>query len=161
MANHVHLLLTPLDEDSLSVFIKGTSQRYAQYRNKRFRTTGKLFEQRYRSKPVESESHLAVATAYIDLNPVRAHILDDGSQYPWSTYRVHAGSRSLVPNVEALWTPTEWYDRLGSDPNSRADAYRDWLVECLARDEWKEPLQDPESPKGGAPTRPNRSRAAG
>ncbi len=161
MANHVHLLLTPSEESALSAFIKGTAQRYAQYRNKRFSTTGKLFEQRYRSKPIKSEQHLAVATAYIDLNPVRAHIVDDGMRYPWSTLRIHAGSSSLVPNLEALWTPTDWYERLGHDPNHRAAAYRDWLAECEARDEWKEPLQDPESPQGGPPTRPNRSRAAG
>ena len=160
MQNHVHLLLTPLHRKGLAAFIKGTAQRYAQYRIKRFSTTGKLFEQRYRSKPVKSEQHLAVATAYIDLNPVRASIVEEGSSYRWSTLRIHAGMGCLVPNLVALWTPTLWYERLGRDPNRRASAYRDWLLECLARDEWETALRDPEPPTGGAPTRPNRSRAA-
>jgi len=161
MQNHVHLLLTPREEVSLAAFIKRVAQRYAQYRNKRFSTTGKLFEQRYRSNPVKSERYLAVATAYIDLNPVRAHIVDDGASYRWSTLRLHAGMKCLVPNLEALWTPTSWYERLGRDPNERATAYRDWLSECRARDEWEAVQTDPAAPKGGAPTRPNRSRAAG
>lgn len=159
MANHVHLLLTPLKAWALSAFIKRIAQRYAQVRNKRFSTTGKLFEERFYSKPIESEPHLAIATAYIDLNPVRAGIVDEGAAYVWSTFRVHAGLRCSL-GLESLWSPTEWYERLGRDRRERAAAYRRWAAECRARDEWKTMRRDPDPPKGGAPTRPNRSRAA-
>ena len=159
MRNHVHLLLTPLDRMALSAFVKRISQRYAQVRNKRFSTTGKLFEERFYSKPIQSEPHLAIATAYIDLNPVRAGIVNEGAAYVWSTFHVHSGLRCSL-GLESLWSPTEWYERLGRDPNQRAAAYRAWAAECRARDEWQTMPRDPEPPKGGAPTRPNRSRAA-
>ncbi len=159
MQNHVHLLLTPFDGSALSAFIKRVAQRYAQVRNKRFSTTGKLFEERFYSKPIQSESHLAIATPYIDLNPVRAGIAAEGAAYVWSTFRLHSGLRCSL-GLESLWCPTEWYERLGRDPNQRAVAYRGWVEECRARDEWQTMRRDPHPPKGGAPTRPNRSRAA-
>jgi len=161
MPNHVHLLLTPLEESSLGGFVKRTAQRYAQVRNRRYQTTGKLFEQRYYSRPMKSEAHLAVATAYIDLNPVRARLVDDGTRYLWSTLRIHAGRHCSVPGLDELWSPSEWYLGLGRDRVGRATAYQNWIDDCLARDSWETVQNDPAPPKGGAPTRPNRSRAAG
>jgi putative transposase len=161
MPNHVHLLASPFDEGAFGRLVKRVAQRYAQVRNKRYGTTGKLFEQRYYSKPLKSERHLAIATAYIDLNPVRAHLVDDGNDYEWSTHRIHSGAPCFTAGLTKLWTPTDWYLRLGHEPAARTAAYRDWIFECRERDNWDEIRKDPVSPKGGAPTRPNRSRAAG
>jgi putative transposase len=160
MPNHIHLLMTPLEETSLAAFMKRIAQRYAQVRNKRYGTTGKLFEQRYYSKPMRSEAHLAIATAYIDLNPVRARLVDDGTRYHWSTLRLHAGLDCTVVDLRQLWSPSDWYLRLGTNTALRAAAYRKWIHECRDRDEWDSIRKDPPAPKGGAPTRPNRSRAA-
>jgi putative transposase len=159
MQNHVHLLLTPFRASAMAAFVKRVSQRYAQVRNKRYRTTGKLYEQRYYSKPIETESHLAVATAYIDLNPVRGFIVHDGAAYAWSTLRVHCGLHCSA-GLDSLWSPTDWYEGLGRDPNQRAAAYRRWIEECRERDEWDIMRRDPSPPEGGTPTRPNRSRAS-
>ena len=161
MPNHVHLLLTPLQERALAAFIKKVAQRYAQVRNKRYGGTGKLFEQRYYSRPTQSEKHLAIATAYIDLNPVRAHLVEDGNEYQWSTHRIHCGMACRTRSLDSLWSPSDWYRRLADDPDGQAIAYRDWIADCRARDEWDEVRRDPNSPRGGSPTRPNRSRAAG
>jgi putative transposase len=161
MPNHVHLLATPFKSDSFERFVKRVAQRYAQVRNRRYGTTGKLFEQRYYSKPMKSEAQLAIVTAYIDLNPVRAHLVEDGNDYAWSTHRIHSGLSCLTPGLEKLWSPTDWYLRLGPEPAEREAVYRDWISECRDRDNWDEIRKDPPSPKGGAPTRPNRSRAAG
>ena len=161
MPNHVHLLATPFQTMALGTFVKRVAQRYAQVRNKRFATTGKLFEQRYYSKPMNSERHLAIATAYIDLNPVRAHLVGDGNDYAWSTHRIHCGLACRSKMLDSLWSPSDWYRRLGADPGTQAAAYRDWIIDCRNRDEWDEVRKDPVCPQGGAPTRPNRSRAAG
>mgnify|MGYP001823875597 FL=1 len=160
MPNHVHVLATPCHKGALGTFVKRVAQRYAQVRNKRYGTTGKLFEQRYYSKPMKSEGQLAIATAYVDLNPVRAHLVDDGNDYDWSTHRIHSGVPGETSNLEGLWSPSDWYLRLGPGPETRAAAYRAWISECRLRDDWDEIRKDPSSPKGGAPTRPNRSRAA-
>ena len=75
MTNHVHLLVTPEEEAVLGRFIKGFAQRYAQVRNRQTKASGKLFEERFYSKPIASEQHLALATLYIDVNLSRAGML--------------------------------------------------------------------------------------
>ncbi len=160
MPNHAHLLVTPFRRDGLALFIKPIAQRYAQIRNKRYKATGKLFEQRYFSKPIRSEKHLAIVTAYIDLNPVRAHIVDDPAHYDWSTFRTHVGLTCRVPGLAHLWTPSDWYKRLAVDPPNRSIAYHEWVSCCRKRDAWKSVHEDPAAPSGPPPTRPDRTRAA-
>lgn len=159
MTNHVHLLATPENEMSLAKFVKGFAQRYAQSRNRRSRASGKLFEERFYSKPVASERHLALATVYIDLNPVRAGMMSTADGYRWSTFSIHAGSTSS--RFIDLWSPTSWYLGLARDAVTRAAAYRAWAAERLAIDEWKDVRPDPPAHRGPPVRRPNRTRAAG
>lgn len=160
MPNHTHLLATPFEKEALAVFIKRTAQRYAQLRNRRYKATGKLFEQRYYSKPIRSESHLAIASAYIDLNPVRAGIVEDPAHYDWSTFRIHAGLKCSVSGLRDLWTPSDWYQRLATDARGRSIAYHEWASHCRKRDAWEDVRRDPVPPSGPSPTRPDRTRAA-
>ena len=163
MPNHVHLLLTPRDSASLAVFIKRVAQRFAQHRNRDGRGTGKLFEQRYYGAPIQSEAHLAVATMYIELNPVRAGLRALPDAYRWSSARRHLS----VPHDEAdqvrVWAPSLWYGALAADAVGRGNAYRVLMDDSLARDA-AEMLEawvalDAEA-AGSAARRPNRGRAA-
>lgn len=159
MTNHVHLLVTPEEEAVLGRFIKGFAQRYAQVRNRQTKASGKLFEERFYSKPIASEQHLALATVYIDLNPARAGMLRAADEYRWSTFSIHA-SGSPSPFFD-LWSPTSWYLSLASEPCERASVYREWASERLALDEWKGVRADPSVYSGPPARRPNRTRAAG
>src|SRR5262249_9187154 len=71
MSNHVHLLLTPAEESSLAACVKSFSQRYAQFRNKQRGASGKLFEQRFFSRPVLTEAQVGIVISYIHANPIR------------------------------------------------------------------------------------------
>lgn len=128
MRNHVHFIATPTSRNDLSVFVKSFSQRYAMYRNRRKSGSGKLFQDRYLSKPIEDETYLATAQIYIELNAWRAGMVKDPLDYPWSTFQIHAGhpEKSRVP-VE-LWTPSPWYLGLARTPKARAHRYLE-LVE--------------------------------
>lgn len=160
MTNHVHLLVVPETASVLAKFVKGFAQRYAQRRNRLSKASGKLFEERYYSKPIASEAHLALATVYIDLNPVRAGLTDAAETYHWSTYAFHAATDSEPP-FRHLWSPSFWYSSLAEDPVARGHAYREWAAERLTLDEWKNVRADPVTHRGSPPRRPNRTRAAG
>jgi putative transposase len=127
MTNHVHLLVTPETEKALSQLVKYTSQRFAQIRNRRRGGTGRLFDARYHSDPIFSEQHLAAATAYTELNPVRAGMVRDANQYRWSTYGLHVDEACAFPR--AMWTPSEWYLSIDASRAGRAREYRTWLTE--------------------------------
>lgn len=160
MTNHVHLLVVPEATSALAQFVKGFAQRYAQHRNRVMKASGKLFEERYYSKPIVSNAHLALATAYIDLNPLRAGITDAAETYRWSTFAFHAEA-DFQPPFHHLWSPSTWYASLGEDKTARARAYRAWAAERLELAEWKGVRAEPTAHPGSPVRRPNRTRAAG
>lgn len=135
MTNHVHLVLTPATERALSSFVKTVAQRYAQMRNLARCGSGRLFEERYFSRPILSEQQLAVTIAYVELNPVRAGLASEPGAYRWSTFACHAPSAGVGAIPRGLWRPTDWYLGLSSRADEREAAYRAWLDECRARDE--------------------------
>lgn len=70
----------------LGQFMKGLMQRFTQWFNARHKRTGKLWEQRFKSVIVESGTAARTMAAYIDLNPVRAGMVEDPAEYRWSSY---------------------------------------------------------------------------
>src|ERR1017187_9011678 len=91
MTNHVHLLVTPETESSLSKTMQSIGRRYVQYFNHVYGRTGTLWEGRYKSTLIDSERYLLTCMRYIELNPVRAEMLAHPGDYPWSSYRANAG----------------------------------------------------------------------
>lgn len=71
MPNHFHVLLTPLQEHGVSVFMNKLSTSYSMYFNKKYERTGALFEGSFKAKHVDSDEYLKYLFAYIHLNPVK------------------------------------------------------------------------------------------
>jgi len=119
MTNHVHLLLTPEKEQSASLLMKHLGQRYVQYINRTYNRSGTLWEGRFRSCLTQREDNVLACYRYIELNPVRANIVNHPRHYPWSSYRINAeGKRS------DLITPHEEFMNLDRTDVSRREAYR-------------------------------------
>jgi len=89
MTNHVHLLLTPPDVGAVSRLMISLGRRYVAYINKTYRRTGTLWDSRYKASLVQAEDYLLVCQRYIELNPVRAAMVDDPAHYRWSSYRAN------------------------------------------------------------------------
>lgn len=84
MTNHVHLLLVPSDATGLIKLMKRLSGRQTRYFNRLERRTGTLWEGRYKSSLVQSDSYLLACLRYIELNPVLARMVAAAGDYPWS-----------------------------------------------------------------------------
>ncbi|MHB8355039.1 MAG: transposase [Burkholderiales bacterium] len=136
MTNHVHLLLTPGHRDSLSGLMKALGQRYVLYINRSYERTGTLWEGRYHSGMMKDEAHVLCCYRYIELNPVRAGMVDRPEQYRWSSYRANAGGTR-----NPLLTGHPNYMDMGECVGDRSLAYRrlcaklleDELVENIRR----------------------------
>jgi len=89
MTNLVHLLLTPAESGAPSRLMQSLARRYVQYANRLYRRTGSLWKGRYKSSVVQAESYLLACQRHIELNPVRAGMVVDPGQYPWSSYRAN------------------------------------------------------------------------
>ena len=126
MTNHVHLLLTPATAESCGLLMKNLGQRYVQYVNRAHRRTGTLWEGRFRSCLAQTERYVLACYRYIELNPVRARMVDHPGDYEWSSYRANAeGGRT------SLRTPHPEYLRLGGERFAPEYAYRDLFTDQL------------------------------
>lgn len=119
MNNHVHMLLTPSNADSVGHLMKRLGQQYVQYFNRTYKRSGTLWEGRYRSSLVQEDAYLLACYRYIELNPVRAGIVPDPSQYRWSSYR-HNG----LGEYSELLSPHQNYLELGRTGSERRKNYR-------------------------------------
>ena len=86
MDNHAHLLLQEREEDIANI-MKRINISYVFYFNKKYKKTGHLFQDRYRSEKIEDDSYLLMATRYIHKNPVKAGIVKKAEKYKWSSYK--------------------------------------------------------------------------
>lgn len=119
MTNHVHLLCTPNKELAVSKMMQSIGRSYVRYFNYSYGRSGTLWEGRFKSCLIESEGYLLEVYRYIELNPVRACMVDEPSEYKWSSYQCNALGR-----VTGLRTPHPLYLRLGEGELQRQANYR-------------------------------------
>jgi putative transposase len=120
MTNHIHLLLTPDMEYSISMMMQSVGRRYVQYFNKTYHRTGTLWEGRYKATLIDSENYLFTCARYIELNPVRANMVSHPGEYRWTSYHANA-----VGKCDSLIQPHQRYLDLDKSPTARQAAYRD------------------------------------
>lgn len=132
MTNHVHLLLAPGGETaSVGRLMQRLAGRQARCRDDPGRRIGTLWESRYKSSPVESDAYLLACSRYIELNPVRARMVEDPAHYRWSSCAHHLG----MANCDWL-DDDPCYLSLGSDAAQRRDRYREFLCAAIPSNEW-------------------------
>jgi hypothetical protein len=112
--------------------MKGLNVSYVQYFNKKHGCCGHLFQGRFKSEIVDTDSYLLQASKYIHLNPVTAKMVRSPIDYPWSSYGIYLGQRydtfSLLNTALILGLAT-------LDLNSAASAYQSFVESSLPSDE--------------------------
>jgi putative transposase len=130
MTNHVHLLMTPSQDDSISKLFQFLGRLYVRYFNFTYSRTGTLFEGRFRSSLVQQDRYFLACLRYIELNPVRAGITLRPEYYKWSSYTAHA--TSVRPSI---WTPHKTYLNLGKTSGQRRKRYRELIQSAVNQDD--------------------------
>lgn len=97
MSNHVHFLLEEGSEE-IGKSIKRVAVRYVGWHNNKYDRTGHLFQNRFKSEPVETEDSLYRVLRYIHQNPVKAGMVNAASEYPWSSYINYIGAYGGRPS---------------------------------------------------------------
>jgi putative transposase len=122
MSNHFHLLATPETADGIPLMMQALGRNYVRYFNRKQARTGTLWEGRYKSTLIQAERYLLACMVYIDLNPVRAGIVSEPADYPWSSHQHYIGR---CP--QKLITPQSLYWQLGNTPFARDIAYAELI----------------------------------
>lgn len=118
MENRFDLLATPTSDGGLPQMMQAIGRRYVRYFNDSHGRSGTLWDGRYRSTVLQAESCLLACMAYMDLDPVRAGVVKEARDYPWSSHRHYVGVR-----VDKLLTPHPLFWELGNTPFAREAAY--------------------------------------
>ena len=90
MPNHVHFVLEPTIEGSLSKILLKLTLAYTRYFNKKYHGVGHVWQGRFKSSLIEKEDYFIWCGLYVELNPVRAKIVGKPEDWPWSSYRFYA-----------------------------------------------------------------------
>jgi putative transposase len=120
MTNHVHLLLSSTAARGVGEMMKRLGQRYVQYINRTYRRSGTLWEGRFRSCLTQEETYVLGCYRYIELNPVRAGMVEHPGEYRWSSYRANAQGEAC-----GWLEPHACYQSLAADEQGRQAAYRE------------------------------------
>ena len=146
MPNHVHVIIVPSDEDGLRRTFADAHRRYTGFINARHRWTGHLWQGRFGAVAMD-EAHLAAAVRYVSLNPVRARLVAQARDWPWSSVAAHLAGRddTLVTVAPVLERYGAFADFLG-DPADDEAAWKALRMSetsgrPLGSDTWLEALE--------------------
>ena len=124
MTNHLHFLITPKDKQQLAMFMQIMANRYVRYYNTSHHRTGTIWEGRFKSCLVDSDHYLFALYKYIEMNPVKANMVDDIADYQWSSYHHNA-----LGETDTLITEHELYKELGDSLERRSQCYKELFDE--------------------------------
>lgn len=88
MGNHIHLVIR-VEKEPLEIIFKRICGRYAYWYNSKYQRVGHLFQDRFKSEPIEDEGYLLTVLRYIHQNPVKAGLVKKIEEYPYSSYRCY------------------------------------------------------------------------
>ncbi len=135
MSNHIHLIMETTGESSLSKIMQGINLAYTIWFNRKNGKVGHLWQDRFKSAVVERDSYLLECGRYVERNPLRAGMVKDLKDYPWSSYRVYAYGKA-----DGLTHRHEIYDAMGKEHGARQRAYREYV--CSSRDREEQEIRE-------------------
>lgn len=135
MSNHIHLLVQ-VGVEPLGCTMRQIASEFARAMQLKLSTTGHFFERRYHAVLVDVDEYFKELVRYIHLNPVRARLVADPAEYPWSSHRTYVGARTET------WVTVDFALSLFGSARARAlDAYREFL-RAAGAEEWEPPVAE-------------------
>jgi putative transposase len=119
MTNHFHLLLRPESGQSISRILQSLTVTHTWRYHKRHRSSGHVWQGRFKSPVIQDDGHLLTVLRYIEANPLRANIVADPSDYGWSSFRRHG-----LGEDDPLLSPFPVWDELGRTESERRKRWR-------------------------------------
>jgi putative transposase len=119
MPNHVHVLATPGNSNSVSRVVQSIGRNYVQYFNECYGGSGSLWEGRYRATVIDGKNYLLSVSRYIELNPVRNGLVDKPKEYRWSSY-----AHNALGQTDEMISAAREYQQLGDSDKARSNEYR-------------------------------------
>jgi putative transposase len=122
MSNHYHVVVETI-EGNLSKGMRQLNGVYTQTFNRRHNRVGHVFQGRYKAILVEKDSHLLELARYVVLNPVRAQLVKEAAEWPWSSYQATISQALPLRCLQVDWLLSQ----LGSNREDAIVRYQDFV----------------------------------
>ncbi|MGV8058274.1 MAG: transposase [Smithellaceae bacterium] len=130
MSNHVHLVMETTEAGGeLAQIMKGINLSYAHHFKNKYKYTGHSWQDRFKSIIISKDEYLLACGSYVELNPVRASMVKEPKEYPWSSYGANAYGRK-----DDLIDKHLIYQNIASDETVRRE-YRKFVLHMLQKNE--------------------------
>ncbi len=118
---YIHLVIETTERGgSLSEIMKGINLSYVQYYKNKHGHIGHFWQDRYKSILISKDDYLLACGSYVELNPVRARIVDDPKDYKWSSYNAY-GKKNPTADEHPI------YKNLSKDEGERRKKYKEFV----------------------------------
>ena len=108
MPNHFHLLVSPERADDLSRWMQWFMTSHVRRYHRFHRSSGHVWQGRYKSFIVQEDKHLLTVVRYIEGNPVQAQLVPSAKDWIWSSHRGRAGLSETHPEKLPIELPSDW-----------------------------------------------------
>src|SRR5712692_2837192 len=130
ITNHFHLLLEPEAGQSISRILQSLTVAHTWRHHRHHGTVGHVWQGRFKSPVIQDDDHLLVVLRYIEANPLRARMVTDLKDYPWTSYAAHG-----LGHKDPLLSEVPVWPRLGGTEIARQAYWRRWVHEPLTERE--------------------------
>lgn len=109
MPNHFHLLVQPEQADQLNKCMQWLMTSHVRRYHSHYKTSGHVWQGRYKSFIVQDDDHLLTVARYIEANPVRAGLSPTAAQWSWSSHIARsAATDGMSPDSLPISLPNDW-----------------------------------------------------
>jgi putative transposase len=131
MSNHFHLLLSPVQADDLSKYMQWLMTSHVRRYHRHYRTSGHVWQGRYKSFIVDNDRHLLTVVRYIEGNPVRIRLVQSADEWRWSSHgeRLNSPDRNLLDELP-LPLPEKWTEYVNTP---LTDGELERMQQCVNR----------------------------
>ena len=112
MPNHFHFLLWPRDDNDLSRWMHWLLTTHVQRHRRRHRTTGRIWQGRFKAPPIQQDRHLLVVMRYIERNPLRAGLVCRAEDWRWSSLRLRTVASDSLLSPSPVPLGEDWCDHV-------------------------------------------------
>ena len=130
MLNHYHFLCQISQPESISKLMAGIGLAYTFYHHKVYESAGFLWQGRFKSQPVQRETYLLACGRYIERNPVKAGLVQEAWEYPYSSARFYC-----LGKPDGITTESPEFAQFGAEISQRQAAYKKFLRNFNAEEE--------------------------
>lgn len=120
MPNHVHLMVKPAHGRDLSRWVHWLFLTYSRRYHKKYGTTGRLWENRYKAFPIQGDSHFLIVLRYVERNALRANLVARAEDWEWGSLRWRLGGSPFALGDSPVALPPDWM-RLVNSPQTEEE----------------------------------------